>query len=117
MKNILSVTEARKQIFKLVEDVNTKGQYFYLTEKGRAKAVLMSVEEFESWKETIEVYRDIPNLSNDFAEAERAIKSGEYKNYVTLDEVLAKQGFYISDKSKKYDVSTKISSRSKKRTK
>ena len=116
MKNVISVTEARKQIFKLVEDANTKGQYYYLTEKGRAKAVLMSVEEFESWKETIEVYRIAPDLDSRIEEAERAFKSGEYKTFVTLEELFAKQGFSVAEKPKKYHVSTKNSSSGAKRT-
>ena len=49
----------------------------------------MSVEEFESWKETLEVMRDFPNLEKDIKKAEREYKRG---NHLTLEDVLFKEG-------------------------
>jgi len=117
MKNVIPVTEARKQIFNLVEEVNTTGKPFLLTEKGRAKAVLMSADEFESWQETMGLIRDFPDLKKDIADAELSIKTGDYLKFTTLEEILAKEGFIVSDKFKKYEASTKIPSKSRERTK
>jgi len=83
VKNTITITEARKNIFKIAEDVQIPSQYYFLTEKGRPKAVLMSAEEFESWAETLEVMIDFPNLKNDIAVAEEDYKKGDYK---TLDD-------------------------------
>jgi len=89
-----------------------------LTEKGRPKVVIMSAEEFESWRETIEVMREFPDLDKDIKEAERAFKSGEYKNWTTLEQLLAKEGFLLADKSsKKYGIPNKYQAKRGKRTK
>ncbi len=82
-KNTITITEARKNIFKIAEDVQNPSQYYFLTEKGRPKAVVMSAEEFESWAETLEVISDFPNLKNDIKSAEKDYKDGNYK---TLDD-------------------------------
>ena len=49
----LSITEARKRIFELAEEVQTLGVHYTLTEKGRPRAVLISPEEYEGWTETL----------------------------------------------------------------
>lgn len=46
-KNILSVTEARKNIFTLVEKVEKNKTSFILTERGRAKAALIPIDMFD----------------------------------------------------------------------
>jgi len=108
IKTTLPISEARKKIFDIAEEVQKPNNYYTFTEKGRPKAVLMSAEDFESWQETLEVMRDFPNLKKDIEEVEKAFKSGEYKNWTTLEELLAKEGFQIADKSKKrYGVSVK----------
>ncbi len=114
-KNIISITEARKRIFEISNEVQKPGVYYILTDKGRAKAVIMSIEEFESWQETIEVYQDFPDLEKDIKEAERDYLKGDY---VTLEQILAEQGFVLADKSKKkYAVSGNRFEKSKKRNK
>ena len=117
LKNILSITEARNNLFKIVDQAQKSSAYFILTERGRAKAVIMSAEEFESWQETVEVMREFPDLDKDIKEVEQDIKTGEYKKYSTLEEVLGEYGFVLADKSKnKYGVSNKNRVKSKKRT-
>lgn len=104
-QNTFSVTEARSKIFDLVKKTAT-GARFFLTERGKAKAVLMSADEFDSWQETLEIMSD-SELMQDIQEAKKDIKSGAYQNYPTLEEILAKQGFVLADKSKKkYAVSS-----------
>ncbi|MEA3272708.1 MAG: type II toxin-antitoxin system Phd/YefM family antitoxin [Patescibacteria group bacterium] len=93
MQNIISITQARNDIFKIADKVQKGNTYYTLTEHGRAKAVIMSAEEFDSWVETMEVMRDIPDLKKDIEEVERDLKSGAYKKYTTLEEILAKEGF------------------------
>lgn len=117
-KNSLPITEARKQIFDIAEEVQKPGVYFTLTEKGRAKAVVMSSDEFDSWSETMEVMREFPDLAKDIAEVDRDIESGAYKNYTTLDELLAKEGYVLADKGdKKYEIHSKPKTKRRKSTK
>ena len=109
--NILSITEARNNLFKIVDDAQKKGAHFVLTERGRSRAVIMSYEDFDAWQETMEIMND-PELMKDIKESEKDIKSGAYKNYSTLEEVLAEQGFVVADKSK--NKNQYVSSHSKK---
>ncbi len=105
-KTTLSISEARKRIFEIAHAVQKPDTYYILTENGRPKIVLMSAEEFESWQETLEVMRDFPDLNKDIEEVERDIKSGAYKNYPTLEEIFAKEGYVLADKAKRtYDIS------------
>ena len=115
-KNTIPISEARKNIFKIAEEVQKPDNYYVLTEKGRPKVVLMSAEEFESWQETLEVMWEFPNLRKDIEETDKAVKSGEYKKWITLDDLLAKEGFLVADKSsKKYGVSSKYQAKRGKR--
>ncbi|MBU4348153.1 type II toxin-antitoxin system Phd/YefM family antitoxin [Patescibacteria group bacterium] len=116
IKTTLSITEARKQIFKIIEATQRPGNYYTLTEKGKPKAVVMSAEEFESWRETLEVMHNFPDLERDIKRVDRDVKSGVYKKYATLEEVMAKHGFILADRSKvKYEISSKNRSASDKR--
>ena len=103
-KTTLPISEARKKIFEIAEEVQKPSNYYTLTEKGRAKAVIMSADDFESWQETLEVMQEFPNLKKDIARAETEIKNGDY---ITLEEMMAKNGYILADKPKiKYGVSS-----------
>ena len=95
IKTTLSISEARKGIFKIAEKVQKPSTYYTLTEKGKPKAVVMSAEEFESWQETLEVIRDFPKLDKDVKAAERDFKK---RKYSTLEEILSKEGFILANK-------------------
>ena len=114
-KTTLSISEARKKIFKIAEEVQKPSNYYTLTEKGRPKVVLMSAEEFESWQETLEVMREFPDIEKDIKKAEKEYKRGDY---ITLEELLAKEGYILKDKGKKkYGVSGNHSRKGTKRVK
>ena len=114
-KTTISISEARKKIFNIAEKVQSPGVYYTLTEKGRPKAVMMSAEEFEGWVETLEVMEDFPDLKKDIKQEEQEYKKG---NYITLEELLKKEGFVLADKGrKKYAVSSYRAKKSAKRNK
>ncbi len=114
-KMTLPVSEARTKIFKIVDQIQKTGSYYTITEKGKPKAVIMSAEEFESWQETLKVQKMFPNLEKDIKKAEDDYKN---KEYVTLEEVLKKQGYVLADKSKKkYEVSNNSAKKNRKRVK
>jgi len=95
-KNVLSLTEARRRIFRLADEVQKPATYYTLTDKGQPKAVLMSVDEFESLIETIEVYRQFPNLDDDFSKAHEEYRKGDT---VSLEELLKEEGLEVADGS------------------
>jgi prevent-host-death family protein len=83
-KNIISTTQARKNLFSIVEDVATPDTFYTLTERGKAKAVIMSAEEFESWAETLELLYMFPSLKKDIKQSQKEFKEGKF---VTLEEL------------------------------
>ncbi len=89
-KTTISISEARKRLFEVAEEVQSPQTIYTFTEKGKPKVVMMSAENFESWAETLEVMIDFPNLRKDIEETRKAIEDGSYKKWKTFDEVFAK---------------------------
>ena len=80
------LSEAKSQLSSLVEQVRALGEQVMITRNGRPAAVLISAEEFERWKETIEV-RGNAALMKDIRAGLRALKSRKARLY-TLEELL-----------------------------
>jgi antitoxin YefM len=80
---ILPVTEARKKLTDLVDKAANQLDEYVITVKGKPKAVLMSSDEFEGWKETNEILSD-PKLVKAITEGEEDIKAGRV---VTLEDL------------------------------
>lgn len=86
---IVSTTEARKNIFTFTENIQSGGVHYLLTEKGRAKAVLMSAGEYESWKETLELFSEVPDVLSRVSRAEHDIVKGKITSLKELKEKYA----------------------------
>ncbi len=82
----LPLSEAKSQLSGLVEQVRTLDEQVLITRNGRPAAVLVSAEEFERWKETIEVRGDAA-LMKEIRAGLRALKSRKARLY-TLEELL-----------------------------
>ncbi|MCC6472217.1 MAG: type II toxin-antitoxin system Phd/YefM family antitoxin [Burkholderiales bacterium] len=54
----LSLSEAKAKLSGLVEQVERRGAKVVITRNGRPAAVLISPDEFESWKETLAIRAD-----------------------------------------------------------
>ena len=108
IKTTLSISDARKNIFRISDDVTKTGRYYTLTENGKPKAVIISALEFESWAETLEVMHEIPQLNKDIAETELAFKTGQHKKWITLEKLAA---------DLKYDLSTSTKTKRAKKSK
>lgn len=101
-KTTLSISEARKKIFEIADEVQKPNTHYTLTEKGRPKMVLMSATEFESWRETLEVVHEFPDLKKDIETIEDEYRHGQY---TALGELLAAEGFILADKGiQKYGI-------------
>ena len=66
---------------KIVEDVETTGERAVITKHGRAVAVIVSCEEYESLTETLDILSDTDTMAA-IDEAERDLAAG---NVVNLD--------------------------------
>lgn len=91
-KTTLSISEARKKIFDIADEVQKPNTYYTLTEKGKPKVVIVGAEEFESWIETLEVVKDFPNLREEIEGAHKDFAKGDY---VTLDQLLLQEGYEL----------------------
>jgi len=83
MSRTIPVTEAREKLTELVDEVNDKFEHIQITKNGRPRAVIMSTDEFDSWKETIEILSD-KQLMRDIAQAEKDFREG---NSISLEEL------------------------------
>lgn len=81
MAQTIPVTQARKELLKLVDKVDEEYTRVDLTKNGKVKATLVSPEYLDSLEET--VYSLKYSLA-DIKEAEKQIAKGKY---VTLEEI------------------------------
>ena len=81
---ILSLSEAKMKLSELVENVFSTDEEVVITKNGRPSAVLVSPDEFEGWKETLEIRSD-PGFMEEIRKGLSASKR-KSKLY-TLDEL------------------------------
>jgi prevent-host-death family protein len=81
----LSLSEAKMKLSELVENVCATDEEVIITKNGRPSAVLVSPDEFEGWKETMEIKSDAELM----AEIRKGLLSLKYKaKLYTLDELV-----------------------------
>lgn len=81
----LSVSEAKMKLSGLVEAVSTTDEEVVITKNGSPVAVLVSPDEFESWKETIAVRSD-SSLMREIKKGLKSLKKKKARLY-TLEEL------------------------------
>ena len=81
MSQVIPVTLARKDLLKLVDQVDSDYTRIDLTKNGKIKATLISPEYLDSLEETIYT---LQNSMDDIRKTEAEIAKG---NYVTLEEL------------------------------
>lgn len=81
MAQVIPVTQARRDLLKLVDKVNEDYSRVDITKKGKITATLVSPEYLDSLEETM---YSLEHSLKDIREAERRFKKGDY---VTLDEL------------------------------
>ena len=81
----LSVSEAKMKLSGLVEAVNSTDEEIVITKNGSPAAVLVSPDEFESWKETIVVRTDL-SLNDEINIGLQSFKEKKTRLY-TLEEL------------------------------
>ncbi len=82
----LSLSEAKMKLSNLVKTVSATDEAVVITKNGAPAAVLVSPDEFESWKETIAIRSDLP-LMQEIKKGLKVFKSKKAKLY-TLDELV-----------------------------
>jgi prevent-host-death family protein len=82
------LTEARKDLSKIVDEVSNVHEHITITRQGKPAAVVMSADEFESWQETLEILAD-PKALAAIRRAEKDLKAGRVRPW---EEVRARLG-------------------------
>jgi antitoxin YefM len=82
----LSLSEAKAKLSGLVEDVERRDAEVMITRNGRPAAVLVSPEEYESWKETRAIRAD-RDLMREIRAGLGVLKARKARLY-TLEELL-----------------------------
>ncbi|KKQ65981.1 MAG: Prevent-host-death family protein [Candidatus Daviesbacteria bacterium GW2011_GWA2_38_24] len=83
MSQVIPVTQARKDLLKLVDKVDSEYSRVDLTKNGKIKAALVSPDYLDSLEETI---YSLKNSMSDIRKAEKEIAKG---NIVSLEELEA----------------------------
>lgn len=83
MIQTLSITKAREELTTLVNKAKTRFDEYVITVNGAPAAVLISAEEYESWKETSEIMVD-PVLMKAIKQGEKDIENGDF---ITLEDL------------------------------
>ena len=81
----LSLSEVKMKLSELVENVHSTDEEIVITKNGRPAAVLVSTDEYESWKETADIKSDA-DLMREIQNGLSALKK-KSKLY-TLEELL-----------------------------
>lgn len=77
MTNILSISDVRENLPKLVDQVDQKDDRVIITVNGKAKAVILSLEELESIEETAEIMA-VSGALKAIKKGEKQIKKGQF---------------------------------------
>lgn len=77
---ILPLAEAKARLSQLVADITATDEEVTITKNGRAAAVLISYEEFESWQETLTVLSD-RQLLTEMRQGVMELKRGQAKTF------------------------------------
>jgi prevent-host-death family protein len=107
MTHILPITKARENLTKMVTNAQKNLDEYIITVNGSPAAVLISADEYDSWKETNEIVSD-PQLMKNIQEGEKDIQKG---NIYDLEDVKNELDIYNI-----YHVSDKTYRKGKKRT-
>ncbi len=80
----LSLSEAKAKLSGLVEDVERRDEEVVITRNGRPAAVLVSPDEYESWKETLAIRSD-KDLMREIKAGLAALKARKARLYTLAE--------------------------------
>ncbi len=80
MIKTLPITKAREELTTLVDKASKLLNEYIITVNGTPAAVLMSIAEYESWKETMEILSD-PGLMKAIKQGEKEIAEGKFYDW------------------------------------
>jgi prevent-host-death family protein len=83
---VLPLSEVKMKLSQLVEEVSSLDEEITITRNGKPVAIIVSPDEFDSWKETLAIRADVEFM----AEIRRGLEDIKKKRKVyTLEELFA----------------------------
>ena len=88
MTSTISIRELRPKLSRVVKNFHAKFDRYIITNRGKPEVVMLSMEDYESLLETLEIESD-PHLVKQLKEAQKEIKKGKG---VSLEEARRRLG-------------------------
>lgn len=88
LASTLAANEARTNFYELLDEVGDNLRRFVITHRGKARAVVMPIEDVEAWEETLEILSD-KKLMAGLKRSEEDIKHGRV---ISFDDIKKKYG-------------------------
>jgi len=83
MVHMISIRELRPKLSHVVADIHNKFDRYIITKRGKPEVIMMSIEDYESILETLEIQSD-KELMKSLKKAEKEMKEGKGRS---LDEI------------------------------
>jgi len=87
MINTLSLKELRPELPKVIERIDGKLDRYIITKRGKPVVVMLSVEDYESLMETLDVLAD-PKVMAGLRKGEEDIRKGKTRSWKEIKESL-----------------------------
>jgi len=79
VKNI-SIRKLRTELAHVLEDVTSNLDRYVISKRGKPKAVLMCIDDYEGWLETLEIMSD-KKAVQDIKKARNELAKGKYSTF------------------------------------
>jgi antitoxin YefM len=76
----LTVTQAKSQFLKIIRNSHKRLERVLITKQGKPTAVLMNVDEYEGWLETLDIMADKKTL-RELRKAKLEVQQGKVKTF------------------------------------
>lgn len=87
MTKSVTLKTLRPRLPKIIDDIDSKMDRFIITKRGRPVALMMSVEDYESLLETIDILSDT-RLMKKIKKAEEEVRKGDIKSLSDIEKEL-----------------------------
>ena len=88
MVKTISVRKLRTNLAHVLKDVKGHFDRYIISNRGEPEAILMCVDDYEGWLETLEIMSDKKAMA-DIRQAKKELAMGEY---YSLEEIMGKAG-------------------------
>lgn len=87
LNSVLQAHEARANFYQLLDEVGNNLRQFTITLRGKSRAVVMPLEEYEGWLETLDIMSN-PRLVSDIKQSIKELKAGKGIPASKVDKIL-----------------------------